>query len=76
MPEDHLQLRIDDLLDFEETLGISIGSMGTQVLADSQESGVVASAIESALNADSILGTDGDDFIFANTSSEEQTGTN
>ena len=28
-----------------------------------------------AFNADSILGTDGDDFIFANTSSEEQTGT-
>jgi glycosyltransferase involved in cell wall biosynthesis len=51
VPEDHLQLRIDDLLDFEETLGISIGSMGTQVLADSQESGVVASAIESALHS-------------------------
>lgn len=51
IPEDHLQSRVEDLLDAEESLGNPIGSMGTMVLADSDEKGLIGTAIESALHS-------------------------
>jgi len=51
IPEDHLQSRVSDLLEAETSLGNPIGSMGTMVLADSEEKGLIPTAIESALHS-------------------------
>ena len=51
VPDDHLQSRVDDLLETEKFLGTSIGSMGTKVLVDADGKGLVASAIECALHS-------------------------
>ena len=50
VPEDHLQLRVDDLLDAEQSLGRHIGSMGSKIKPSVEKSGMEKS-IEYALHS-------------------------
>ncbi len=50
VPEDHLELRINDLLDAEQSLGRRIGSMGTKIMPSEITSGM-AKSIENALHS-------------------------
>ena len=50
VPEDHLQLRVDDLLDAEQSLGRHIGSMGSKIKPSEERSGMPKS-IEYALHS-------------------------
>tara|TARA_X000001036_G_scaffold196627_2_gene185278 strand:- start:5464 stop:6576 length:1113 start_codon:yes stop_codon:yes gene_type:complete len=50
VPEDHLQLRVDDLLDAEQSLGRNIGSMGSKIKPSEEINGMPKS-IEYALHS-------------------------
>jgi len=50
VPDDHIQLRVDDLLDAEESIGKFIGSMGTQIMPSEERNGMPKS-IENALHS-------------------------
>ncbi len=50
VPEDHLELRVSDLLDAEESLGRHIGSMGTKIKPSEEKKGMPQS-IEYALHS-------------------------
>ena len=50
VPEDHLQLRVEDLLDAEESLGRHIGSMGSKIKPSVERKGM-AQSIEYALHS-------------------------
>lgn len=50
VPEDHLQLRVDDLLDAEQSLGRHIGSMGSKIKPSEERNGMPKS-IEYALHS-------------------------
>ena len=49
VPEDHLQLRVDDLLDAEQSLGRNIGSMGSKIKPSEEINGIKGCRIDKIL---------------------------